>query len=119
MGHRRAEHSHHRVADKLLHRPPEPLHLPPQPRVIWADPGPHILRISMIRGSGEPDQITEQDGDRLALLGPPVGLLFEQGAARQAKPRDLRVHLPTRTTHRCHHSSLNPTASKNSDRRAR
>ena len=48
----------------------------------------------MIRGSGEPDQITKQYGDGLTLVGRPVGRLFDQRAARQAKSRDLWVHPP-------------------------
>lgn len=75
------------------------------PRVIGADPRPHILGIGMIGRSGEPDQVTKRHRDRLALLAPCPGCPFERLAACQAIPGDLRIHLPTPITRR-HHSSL-------------
>ena len=66
--HRRTEDRHHRIADELLHRPAEPLDLLPEPSVIRPQPRPHVLRVDRFRCGREPDKITEQHRDNLALL---------------------------------------------------
>ncbi len=54
--------------DELLHRPAVALELRAQPRVVRPDPRPHILRVRLLRGGRETDQVTEQDRDDLPLL---------------------------------------------------
>jgi hypothetical protein len=39
-----------------------------QARVIGADASPYVLRILLLRGRGEADEVAEEDGDDLALL---------------------------------------------------
>jgi hypothetical protein len=65
---RSAEGSHHRIADELLDSAAVTLDLLTQARVIGADASPHVLRILLLRGGGEADEVAEEDGDDLALL---------------------------------------------------
>ncbi len=58
--HRSAAHSHHRVADELLHRGAVTLDLPTQARMVGPDASAHVLRVLLLRSGGEADQVTEQ-----------------------------------------------------------
>ena len=66
--HRSTEHRHHRVPDELLHRAAVALDLLPQASVVRTDAGAHVLRILLLRGGGEADQVAEQHRDDLPLL---------------------------------------------------
>jgi hypothetical protein len=68
MRRRRAEDSHHRIADELLDRPAKPLDLRAQTPVIRDDTSPHIFRIPTVRSRGESHQIAKQNRDDLPLL---------------------------------------------------
>ena len=67
--HRRdAEHRHDGVTDELVQGAADALDLTTQPGVERAKHGPYVLGIGPIRACGEPDQVTEEDRDDLALL---------------------------------------------------
>ena len=91
VGDRRTEDGHHRVADELLHRPAETLDLLFHACVIRTQPRADILWIGLLRRSGEPDQVDEEDGDDLALLRSRPWALGDRGAAGPAESRPLRV----------------------------
>jgi hypothetical protein len=69
MSHRRAEHGHDRVTDELLNRGTVALQLAPQPTVIRAEHGQHILGISPVSPAGRAHQIAEEHRNDLPLLG--------------------------------------------------
>ena len=86
MRDRGAEDRHHRVPNELLDRAGIPLDLLPKACMVGADAGAHVLRICLLRGGGEADEIAEEDGDNLALL--PQGesrLLAQRRAAVRAE----------------------------------
>jgi hypothetical protein len=103
---RSPKHRHHRIPDKLLHRPPVALDLSTQPLVIRPQPRPHILRIHALRRRREPDQIAEQNRDHLPLLLDRRSRLLDQRCgAEAAEGEPLRILPPTtRTGH--HRPSL-------------
>jgi hypothetical protein len=59
---------HDRVTDEFLHRPAETLDLRPQAPVVRREHGAHVLRVELLRSSGEADEIGEEDRDDLALF---------------------------------------------------
>src|SRR5262249_12351944 len=100
------ENGHARIADELPPRPAIALDLLPKPCVIRADPRPHVLRISLVGGGREPDQVAEQHGHDLALLlSRRPGLLSQRRAAERAERELARNLLPARRT-RQHTASL-------------
>jgi hypothetical protein len=68
---RRAEDRHRRVADELLDGPAIALELLADARVVAAELVGDVLRVELLRASGEADEVREQDGDDLPL---PAGL---------------------------------------------
>ena len=66
--HRRTEHRHHRVADELLDGPAVALEFASDSLVVGADAGANILRVGLLRGLGETDEIAEENGDDLPLF---------------------------------------------------
>jgi len=84
--HRRAEHGHHRVADEFLHGAAVALDHLLQLRVVWTQPGAHVLGVGLLRGRGEAHQVTEEHRDDLALLAERGGRgLAEWGRAERAE----------------------------------
>ena len=79
--HGSAEGGHDRVTDELLDRAAVALDLLPQAGVVGTDAGAHVLRVLLLGGGGEADQVAEEDGDDLPLLERACA------AARQAAPR--------------------------------
>ena len=65
---RDAEHRHDGVTDELVQGAADALDLTTQPGVERAKHGPYVLGIGPIRACSEPDQVTEEDRDDLALL---------------------------------------------------
>ena len=65
----RPEGGHHRIPDELLDRPPGPADLRRHRVVEPVEQRPDPLRILPARKLGRPDQIREQDGRQLPLLG--------------------------------------------------
>ena len=65
---RRPEGGHHGVADELLDRAVVALDLLAQAGVVGPDTGAYVLRVLLLGGGGEPDEIAEEDGDDLPLL---------------------------------------------------
>src|SRR5207247_9083088 len=93
VGDRSTEHGHHRVADELLHGPPEPFDLALQEVVVEAEGRTDVLGIGVVRTCREPDQVDEQDRDDLAFLRTGGRPLAERCAAGRAEPRVLGVLL--------------------------
>ena len=89
-----AEYGHNRIPDELLHRALEALDLPLDAGVVGAEGGAHVLGVGLVGAVGEADQVDEEDGDDLALLG--MHCLLECGPAREAEPGSLRVLLVAR-----------------------
>jgi hypothetical protein len=89
----RAEDRHHRVADELLHRPAEALDLRPQAPVVGREHGAHVLRVELLRSSGEADQIGEEDRYDLALFPRRRLLGGERRGAGVTEARAFRVLL--------------------------
>ena len=94
--HGRSEDGHDRVADELLHRASVGLDLLSQAGVVGAQACSHVLGVSLLGGSGEPDQVAEEDGDDLSLLeGGASGRLGERRGAERAEGELARELLPT------------------------
>ncbi len=89
---RRAEQSHHRIADEFLDGAAVPLQLTTQPCVVRRKQRAHILGIHRLHARREADEIGEQDRDDLALLPGRRGLL-ERRAAAAAEAESLRILL--------------------------
>ena len=53
-----------------------------------------VLGVGRLRGGGEPDQVAEQRGDDLALLGDRAGGSAERRAALLAELRTVSVLVP-------------------------
>jgi hypothetical protein len=106
VGDRRPEHGHHGVADELLRGTALPLDLLQHPEVEEAELAPDILGVGVLRIGGEPDQVTEQDGDDLAFLD-----ACDRGVSRKSGPTGhakggLRGVLPEAARTRRHESSV-------------
>ena len=92
---RRAEDGHDRVADELLHGAAVPLELGSQARLIRREHAADVLGVEPFRLGGEPDEIHEDDRDRLPLLAERALHGFERSRARVAEPGAFRVLLTT------------------------
>jgi len=99
-----AEHGHHRVADKLLHRAAEPAELLAHPLVVGLQRRAHVFRVGRVGARSERDQVDEEHRDGLALLAEHSGA--ERCAARQAEAGPLRVLLAAARTDCTHRSSV-------------
>ena len=64
---RRAPHRHDRVADELLDHAPVAVHRLPGNVEVAGQQIPGVLRVALLRGRGEADQVDEQDGHEPAL----------------------------------------------------
>jgi hypothetical protein len=87
-----AEDGHDGVSDELLHRAAVALDLPLEQLVVRPEPGADVLGVGLIRRGRVADQVTEEHGNQLPLLGRNGGDL-EGSAAREAEARDVRVLL--------------------------
>ncbi len=111
VDHGRSENRHHGVAYELLDRAAKGLDLAPDASEVWREDRPHVFRIEPFCAGGEADQIREQDGDDLALLGEALRLIGKRLRAGKAELRDRRVLLPTvRTDH--HRQSVRTKAER-------
>jgi hypothetical protein len=90
---RSPEDRHDRVADEFLHRPPETLDLGAQAPVVGREHGAHVLRIELLRSSGEADEIGEEDRDDLPLFPGDCMFRGERSSAGVAKACAFRVRL--------------------------
>jgi hypothetical protein len=92
----RPEQRHHRVAAELLERSSEPLELRTHARVIRGDHRLHVLGIEPLGAGGRADQVGEDDGDELPLLGRNRRSRSgrDRRAAREAETRLVGVLLP-------------------------
>ena len=66
---RHAEHPHDRVSDELLHHAAVALDLGPRHPGVGREHLVHVFGIRRLRGGREPDQVAEERGDDLSLLG--------------------------------------------------
>ncbi len=89
MRHRRPEQRHHRIADELLDRAPEPLQLGTEAGVVRGEECPHVLRVHRLCACGEADEIGEEDSDDLALLVHEARRSGHQGSAAEREKREL------------------------------
>jgi hypothetical protein len=64
----RTEESHDGISDELLHRTAEALELGANVRVVGREKAPNVLRVQLLGGRGEVDEIGEEDADELPLL---------------------------------------------------
>ena len=87
---RSSEHGHDRVADELLHRAAVALDLLSQALVVRTDAGAHVLGVGGLGGGGEADQVAEEDGDDLALLGRQGGFLRQRSGAERTERKLAR-----------------------------
>ena len=92
VGYRRAEHRHDGVADELLEDPAVPLDLRLCSCEIGLEALPDVLRIGLVRASGEAHEVDEQHGDELSLLRD-AGVGNQRRAAVQAEPGAVDVVL--------------------------
>ena len=102
---RGAANGHHRIAHELLDRGSVALDLLAQASVVWTDAGTHVLRVLVLRGRGEADQVAEEDGDDLPLLERAGRLLGKRRGAVAAEGEPVRVFLATARADR-HTTSL-------------
>ena len=66
---RQAEHSHHRVADELLHRAAVLLDALAGDAVVAGQDPPHLFRVELLAERGRSGHVGEEHGDDAALLG--------------------------------------------------
>ena len=92
VGNRRSEHGHDRISDELLDRAAERLDLVPHSSEVRREDRAHVLGIEPLRAGGEPDEVGEEHGDDLPLLGQSA-LGRQCSAAFRAELRERRVLL--------------------------
>ena len=85
------EHGHDRVADELLHRPAEGFDRSADAREVRRLDGADVLRVELLRAGGEADEVDEEDGDDLPLLGERAGRGRQRRAAGVTEARACRV----------------------------
>jgi len=61
VGHRRAPHGHHRVANELLERPAVGFDGPASRGEVLLEHVAHVLVVASLAEAGEADQVAEQD----------------------------------------------------------
>ena len=86
VGDGRPEQRHDGVADDLVDLTPEGGDVGDEPFEAAVDEVLHVLGVSRLGESGEPDQVGEQDRGDAPLVGPE----HERVAARRAEPRLVR-----------------------------
>ena len=91
VGRRRAEDTHDRVPDELLHRASVALELLANALVVRRQNRAHVLRIEVLRTSGETDEVDEEHGYHSPLFTDRP--LLENRAARVAELRFVGVLL--------------------------
>ena len=91
-----AEDRHDRVPDELLDRAPVALDLLPQASVVGADAGADVLGVGRFRRGGEADEVAEEDGHDLALLGTRAARRLGQRRRAERAERETRPGPPYR-----------------------
>jgi hypothetical protein len=94
---RDAEHSHHGIADELLHRGAVPLEYRAELSVVSPHPRPQCLWVELVAESREPAEVAEEDAHRLANIPPRLGRL-ERRSAMPAEAEAVRALLRATTT---------------------
>ncbi len=84
LGCAHAEHGHHGVADELLDDAAVGLDVLVPAQEVGVDDRADVLGVELLRQHGEVDEVGEQDGDELALLGD--GAADELGALGEQRP---------------------------------
>jgi hypothetical protein len=69
VGNRRAEDGHHGVADELLNRAGMPLELVADASVVRGEQLANVLGVEPLGLGGEANEVDEDNGDVLSLLG--------------------------------------------------
>ena len=92
VGDRGSEHGHDRVSDELLDRAAERLDLVPHSSEVRRKDRAHVFGIEPLRAGGEPDEVGEEHGDDLPLLGQSA-LGRQRSPAFRAELRERRVLL--------------------------
>ena len=100
----RAERRHHGIANEFLDGPAEPLDLTSTARVVRRETRLNLFRVGTVRSGREADEITEEDGDALALTCLRCTGLGELGAALPAEVQPGWVIEPARLAHRHTHT---------------
>ena len=93
VGHRRAEHRHHRVPDELLQRSAVRLDLLAGHRVVARQRVADVLGIRVVGGRRKAFEVDEEDRDELPLLAR-AGARAERRSARGAEPSPARSAAP-------------------------
>ena len=81
VGRRHPEDPDDRIPDELLHHAAVGLDLRPSHRGVGREHLVDVFGIGRLRGGGEPDQVAEERGDDLALLGDRDGRDASSGVA--------------------------------------
>ncbi len=100
------EDRHDRVPDELLDRTAVALDLLAEAAVVGADAGADVLGVGRFGGSGETDEVAEEDRDDLALLVERRGRLLAQRSAAERAERKLTRELLAAGGTRGHPPSL-------------
>ncbi len=103
----RAEHGHDGIPDELLDGPAKGLDVLAEQLEVGVHQRVDVLGVGVVRPRGKADDVAEEDGDDLPLLGRMSGLGLDPGAACIAVLRSLRVLVPTGSA-REHGRSLCP-----------
>jgi hypothetical protein len=106
VSHRRPEQRHHRIADELLDRAPEPLQLIPKARIVRREQRTHVLGVEPLGARRKADQVGKQDRDHLALLVHGARRSGRQGSTAKRAKRELARHLLDATRAGRHPPSL-------------
>ena len=80
---RSAEQRDHRVADELLDRAAVALQLGSEAGIVGREPRSDVLRVHLLGLRGRADDVGEEDGDELPLLGRRLGAASGEPHARQ------------------------------------
>lgn len=95
VAHRRSEHADHGVPDELVEGAAVVLQLARDPGVERAQRLLDVLRIRAVRARGEPDEVAEQDGHRLALDAEAF-VLAQGGSTGDTETSPIRVRSTAR-----------------------
>ena len=101
---RRTERRHHGVADEFLDGPAEPFDLTSTSRVVRRQARLDLFRVGPVGSRCEADEITEHDGDVLALTCLRQTGLAELAAALPAEVQPALIVEPAHSAHRHTHT---------------